>query len=68
MDVQDAGAFESAGDRGGGGFQRLLARADPDGVDGVSGDAAGQATDDGFNFGEFGHGVRISRAEWPEVD
>jgi hypothetical protein len=43
-------------------LERLLPRTDPDRLDGVPGHALVEASGNGFNFGEFGHTVRIQDA------
>ena len=59
MHPDDPLALERRGDDAGGRLERLFPRTDPDRFDGVSGGALIETADDGFNFGEFGHAVRI---------
>jgi hypothetical protein len=48
-------------------LQRLFSGSDPDRFDGVSGDALVETARDGFDFGEFGHVVRIQDAGREEI-
>ena len=52
-------AFERRCDDASRRLERLFPGTDPDRFDAVSGDTLVEAADDRFNFGEFGHAVRI---------
>src|SRR5580698_11262901 len=59
MDSRDPLAFKRGSDDVGWRLERLFPGTDPDGFDGVSGNALVETLGDGFYFGEFGHIFRI---------
>src|SRR5271154_4207945 len=59
MHPHDPLAFKRRSNNGGGRLERLLPGTDPDGFNGVAGGTLVQTAHNGFDFGEFGHAVRI---------
>jgi hypothetical protein len=59
---RDAAVLQRGGDFPRRGLQRFRLLAQPDGFDYIPGDTSGQPAGNGFNFGEFGHAVRIQDA------
>src|SRR6266404_380618 len=58
-DGRDAAVFEGRGNCRRGRFQGLFFLAQPDRFDDVSGDSFGEAACNGFDLGEFGHGIDL---------
>lgn len=59
FDGEDGAAFEAFGLARGRVFEGLALGAEPGIDDAITADAGVDAAGDGFDFGEFGHGLRI---------